>query len=127
MAKVTREVLVRGWVARLRSGDVVKVTGRLRDAGGGRCAMGVLCDVAEAFGLGSWEPAPYDKRQPLHFVGKSGHDGGTMIPIDVQQVLGDIGEVHYEGYPHMIWDLSDSVRYDLTFDQIADLVEAEYL
>jgi hypothetical protein len=47
------------WVTRLESGTVPQVTSKLRgaraDGADGRCCLGVLCDLAEAAGVGRWE------------------------------------------------------------------------
>lgn len=42
------------WVGALRSGEYTQGTGRLRNDEGGRCCLGVLCDIAAAKGLGYW-------------------------------------------------------------------------
>ena len=53
------------WVEALRSGEYTQGTGRLRNDEGGRCCLGVLCDIAAAKGLGYWVQKEGDGGAPI--------------------------------------------------------------
>ena len=113
------------WIAKLRSGEVDQVQGVLADTDGGRCCLGVLCDMAveeditqrflsdggTAYSYGSLDLS--DDRRDYH-----------TLPLSVQ-IWAGIGDRF--GMPQNIFgavaltDLNDNGK---TFAEIADVIEA---
>ena len=108
------------WVQALRSGKYPQTTGRLHD-NKGFCCLGVLCDVAIKNGL------------PVQ-VAKSLRPGGLTVflyddvvgslPESVQEWAGVKGENPCIDYAITCTQANDDA--ELSFAQIADLVEKNY-
>lgn len=96
------------WVERLRSGNIVKTTGTLRD-GSRRCALGVLADVAVERDL-------LELSGNYSYTDKSGFASRSTIPKGAAKRLG-LTPTELDA----IVKLNDS--NGLSFDEIADYVE----
>lgn len=120
--------VIRQWIAALRSGEFKQTQGRLgevaEDGSNAYCCLGVLCELAMAEGL--------VRHQEKNF--EWAYDGETMLPpTAVAHFIGD-PEYTYEVSIHD--DEFDSDRIELsslnddhawTFEQIADVLEDNYL
>jgi hypothetical protein len=108
------------WVEALSSGKYKQGRDALRrkDA---FCCLGVLCDLASQDGTGKWGKAG-DK---LYHFYTEGQEKGGFLPVAVQDWAGldDMSPgVHHEGECRALAGLNDD---GLTFNQIADLIEAQ--
>lgn len=56
---LTPEQVRTRWTTRLRNPGAIQARGKLRKKDGGRCCLGVLCDMAQDAGLGHWKSASY--------------------------------------------------------------------
>lgn len=117
--------IARYWVEALRSGRWTQGSPFLRSVNDEFSAEGVLADLAEFHGVVSWENGTDGWFLPPY-------DTGTALPPSVREWAGCKGmhpsqmfPLEYEGERHPIWRLED--RFKLTFDQLADLIEAQYV
>lgn len=116
----------------LRSDRYEQATGFLRAAGLGittkphMCVLGVACDVS---GVGEWGEVMLStggwKFRPYLVPGESYQ--WTKLPSAVMRWYGfasRVPRVTVDGYPRPLSELNDE---GYTFDQLADLIEKEYL
>lgn len=115
------------WVAALRSGEYEQAWGVLRDDAGGRCCLGVLCDLAVEDGVippadrnaldGSWLYAGEDTELPPVVRDWAGLRMCNPVP--------GIDECDGDGNPASLAELNDGSdeRQGWTFAQIADVIE----
>lgn len=110
--------LIQKWVTALRSGEYKQGRGHLRD-GDEYCCLGVLCDIS---GAGKW------RNDATVFVHFDGEEASTMPPPSIRRLVG-IGAswqvTTKEGRREPLSYLNDDTG--LSFGEIADLVEAEWL
>lgn len=130
------------WLKRLRSGSIKQIVNKLADAKGGRCCLGVACDIAVEQGI---IPPPAESQLP-HFSGflrykneVSDRDcDGTItgLPSKVQEFFGltTAGGQYYKEYPVGHQDalvrestglITDNDDHRKTFAQIADIIESK--
>jgi hypothetical protein len=124
------------WIDALRSGDYQQGTGRLR-SNDGFCCLGVLCDLyaQEHFNQG-WVFKEENEENPLpqdywYFDGES-----ELLPSSVRQWAGlysssPVIKVEVEDEPEdEDWDkmiaIAELNDNGSTFNQIADLIEAQF-
>jgi hypothetical protein len=95
------------WVDALRSGKYQQAQGHLRN-GDSFCCLGVACDIS---GIGTWTESGYS----INHYGSY-----KLLPKEVRNWLGlkDISGSY--GATHLAWE-NDQGK---TFEQIADLIEA---
>jgi hypothetical protein len=96
------------WVEALRSGKYEQTTGVLRNAGEGRCCLGVACEVLST----QWEKNGADYWTPLGFK----MDGYLPEPIGQRFGLDSQAMAKF-----VRWN--DNVRK--SFEEIADIIERE--
>jgi len=108
------------WVAALRSGEYKQGKGVLRK-GNELCCLGVLCEVAILSGI---------ELKVHHKNGYTQYDGhGSGLPGTVREWAGlDDGQPYTsrmddDGFPMRISHVNDG---GASFEQIADLIEAEF-
>jgi len=118
------------WVAALRSGNYKQGIGALRTENDEFCCLGVLCDLAEAEGIGAWEYTPLEivaediDANAWTFVTETTDNPG-ILPSEVMQWAG------VESGNPVVVDSTTLVKTSLsgindsggTFDQIADAIE----
>ena len=119
--KETREHR-KAWVEALRSDDYEQAQSVLRYIDNQYCCLGVACDIS---GLGEW--VLYEGQYSYVTDRDSEIE---LLPIEVQDWLGlksstgrHFSDTFQEG--KSLSDLNDN--YNLTFDDIADIIEAEAL
>jgi len=121
MTKPTKEQ-IQAWVRALRSGEYSQTKGRLQDDSG-HCCLGVACDVFIPDGLKTMHPTtglmngvlPHNQANSPEWLNSAGRILGTYIPD-----LNDCGKIN----------ISEEIneQFDrFTFDEIADLLEYEYI
>lgn len=117
------------WVAALRSGQYSQGMYYLKRGVTGTtefryCPLGVLCDLAVRLKITTWDHLRHDGKWMI---------GGQLssLPLPVWEWAGIEGmhpsqlvPLEWNGEKYPIWELND--RYKLSFDQIADLLEAQY-
>lgn len=129
------------WLERLRSGTIPQIAGRLGNTEGGRCCLGVLCDIAVEEGV-----IPEAVLDPVSGYYRYGNPNGlplgvfdtngtstATLPVGVQTWAGVRGKelelpvpVNFnpERNPaKVITLLNDAAGY--TFPQIADVIEEQ--
>ena len=120
--------LVKLWVEALRSGKYQQVQYKLREKpedGGGHCCLGVLCEVAKP--MLSLEGT----KELEDYLDNRGYP-----PKEILKLLGQDIEIEDAKYQYisvqmkdggfiLVLSLNDS--YNMTFDQIADLLEQTHL
>lgn len=113
---------------RLRSGHVKQVQGALGTPEGGRCCLGIVCDVAREYGV--IEAPVLVKVQPTsdnttgEILKYAGHVGN--LPSAVQTFFGFTsasGSYNANGEDRSLLDDNDGRL--LTFAQIADIIESK--
>jgi hypothetical protein len=120
------------WVAALRNPEAKQIRGYLGNPDGGRCCLGVLCDLAVEDGV--IEP-PEEEAE----YGELFYDGASSLPSDTVlrwagfspcsddrfRYYGNVAlldrEEARDGTRVCAQDANDGLQ--LTFDQIADLIE----
>ena len=124
------------WIAELRSGRRVQITGTLRgrtdDGEVGECCLGVACDLSD---VGEWTPfgdyephegSPNDATLPLAVARWLGLDIAVEFDDGIDPYF-DIPDVYLDrsrgGLPYIVTCASANDDLGLTFDQIADLAE----
>lgn len=114
---------VQSLVARLRSGHVKQIRGRLADQFGGRCCLGVACDIGVEYGVIA-PPQRVAFNTGLLAYGKN-CDAGTL-PEEVQAFFGFSSRAgaytDAAGIERAL--LEDNDGRGLTFPQIADIIES---
>jgi hypothetical protein len=125
---------IKAWVDALRSGQFSQTTGKLRDVGGGRCCLGVACDVYhQETHQGTWEEAKLGDDGIPFVDGNNNRQTGAMPPAVVQwlglssgdpivQITVDDDDVENECSLSICND-----DKEMDFDQIADAIERTYL
>lgn len=106
------------WVKALRSGQYNQGRHALKTPGDTYCCLGVLCELAKEDGIGDW-----DGRRSF-VVSERDYSSGSL-PLGVQEwAETDLDpEVTHEGKIKSLSALND--EFKLSFDEIADLVEAQ--
>ncbi len=110
------------WVTALRSGEYRQAYEVLRNDAGGRCCLGVLCEIAVADGVlaaavrsrldGSWQYDGHDTELPEAVQSWAGLSSNNPY-VDVKDVPVSLAELN-DG---------DEERGSWTFAQIADVIE----
>lgn len=103
------------WVEALRSGNYKQTKGYLHDDVG-YCCLGVACDIS---GLGGWEQK--EDNDWYYYMDKA-----DTLPEEVIDWLGlntSIGRLVFHVYP----DLAKANDRGTTFEQIANIIEREYV
>lgn len=128
--------LIKKWVKALRSGEYTQGKKALRDTENNFCCLGVLCDITKEklnleWGLGVDE---------IYYMGEEKCDG--VLPFEVSEYLGEVLDhriVIRDSNSKIPEDVSRYLRfndtyltelnddYDLTFNEIADILEEEFL
>lgn len=138
MNSINKE-LVKLWVEALRSGKYKQGRKALRDKHNKYCCLGVLCDISKKDLKISWKEVTEDDVYsfkdsygvlPDVMLGYLGLDcnnvliktSNSKIPIDKMEKIGIPG--YNKKYISLI-TLND--RYKLSFEQIADIIEEEFL
>jgi hypothetical protein len=113
------------WIAALRSGTYAQGRGLLRQDDC-YCVWGVACDVS---GLGTWKPVQpgfhtlefkYDE-----FTGATGSPPEKVVDWVGKGFWYDFGVSGRLGKDYTLMDLNDGDSVEpVTFDQLADLIEA---
>lgn len=132
--------LIEKWVEALRSGDYKQGRQALRNKYNEYCCLGVLCDISKKHLEIDWEPEDIDDDFEIYIMEKN----GGVLPNSVWEYLGK--EVDYKVnistsnskilnvvaesflYPLIkisLVTLNDI--YKLSFSQIADILEEEFL
>lgn len=107
------------WTARLDSGEVEQIQGRLSDGKKGRCCLGVLCDIAVEDGV--IHPPHWDEaRETMYYS-----DSAAYLPAEVMDWAGldtpyGVSFVDEDGYNTDLTDLND-IR-DNSFVEIAEVI-----
>jgi len=137
--------LIKEWVKALRSGEYTQGKRALRDTENKFCCLGVLCDITKEklnleWGLWADEIADELVEGEVYHIGKE--KCGGVLPFEVSQYLGaeldhrvviktDNSKIPEEvnnslrfNYTYLT-DLNDD--YGLTFNEIADILEEEFL
>lgn len=110
------------WLAALESGDYPKTIGNLKDKYG-YCCLGVLCDLAAAEGIGTWE-----KVNSFDFAFKSASGTDTALLPKAVADWAEISVVGHESESYLIYagnvDLAGlNDRHD-TFGLIVSTIRA---
>ena len=112
------------WVKALRTGAYPQGRCQLRSPDDKFCPMGVLCDLAVMVGVTAWE-----RLDGIWFIPP--FEGGAAITPAIAEWAGFRGmhlsqpvPLTFGGVKHPIWRLND--KFKLSFDTIADLIEAQY-
>jgi len=120
--------LVKLWVEALRSGRYQQVQYKLREKpedGGGHCCLGVLCEVAKP--MLSLEGT----KELEDYLDNRGYP-----PKEILKLLGQNIEIEDAKYQYISVQMKDggfipahslNDSYNMTFDQIADLLEQTHL
>jgi len=115
MTNVNREN-VQAWVDALRSGEYDQAKEVLHTSDGSYCCLGVACEIS---GLGDWDGEYYKIADEERWSG--------VLPPAVQKWLG----LGIRSSNPMLRGNTTAVTlnddFDLTFAEIADLVEKKYL
>lgn len=119
---------LRLWVAALRSGDFTQTTGALEELQDDdtvrHCCLGVVCRVALKNGL----ELDVTNASPIAPMAKFDGEHG-YLPQKVRDWLGITGrdpQLLFEGDFHGAAALNDSTDKNLTFNDIADLIEKTF-
>lgn len=106
-------------LARLRSGRVKQIKYRLADPDGGRCCLGVACDIGVEYGAVKLPVAL--GRSYLTYEGSTG-----LLPERVKNLFGfdSIGGAYIDAKGEHQSLHNDNDNRDLTFSQIADIIES---
>jgi len=121
MTKPTKEQ-IQAWVRALRSGEYSQTKGRLQNDSG-HCCLGVACDVFIPNGMKTMHPTtglmngalPHDQANSPEWLRKLERILGVLIPA-----LNDYGSINI--------GLEHNEQFEpFTFDEIADLLEYEYI
>lgn len=115
------------WLERLRSGEIVQGTGRLRKEDQSRCCLGVLCDIAESEGVGSWTRVDAYGPEKWAF-GIGGEDlSEGCLPVGVAKWAGfDLQKDGLNGTLEgndCLASMNDNFE---SFETIADVIEANF-
>ena len=111
------------WIKALRSGDYKQTNGNLRDENG-YCCLGVACDIS---GLGVWKKyrnALYEYNSIEEHVWTE----AIELPVVVRNYFGLItvqGKYFKSTLENEIDSLMIANDGNLSFDQIADIIESE--
>ena len=110
------------WIEALRSGQYQQTSGLLR-SDNGFCCLGVACDIS---GLSEWQENFAPNEDGIPFVYYSYLDAPDVLPKEVLEWLGLKGP---QGLlrNHVFNDLAHANDKNLSFEQIADLIESEFL
>lgn len=121
------EIVKQMWITQLRVPGAEQAKGVLKDERGARCCLGVLCDIAEIAGQGTWSVNPYCSDGRHRFTPPEGYSESTITPTWVTRWsgLGDSnpevpGVRDRDGNLMSLAHLNDT---GLTFPQIADVIE----
>jgi hypothetical protein len=110
------------YLARLRSGALKQIQGKLGTVDGGRCCLGVACDVAVEYGV--IPPPTVVEKSMLLAYGPHGNRG--LMPVEVVEFFGFSTRggsyIDVEGLGHSLY--IDNDGFKLTFAQIADIIES---
>lgn len=134
--------VIRQWVAALRSGDYKQTQRKLGRVDGdgyaSYCCLGVLCELAKAEGLVQRDVAVlslddqvlrYDREQCLppravsHYIGDPDFDYSVGLPHGLR----NNGRFYEDSGPEEIELACLNDDHAWTFEQIADVLEANYL
>lgn len=108
----------REWMKRLRSGDISQLTDHLGDIEGGRCCLGVLCDIAVEKGI-ILEPTLNEDAKHLTYA----HCFVRCVP-PVVSIWAEMSDPHGIGsYSSGQANLANDNDTGQTFLQIADIIE----
>jgi len=137
--------LIKEWIEALRSGEYTQGKKALRNIKNEFCCLGVLCDITKEKLNLEWELEVYELADELieeevYHIGKEKCEG--VLPFKVSDYLGaeldhrvviktDNSKIPEEVNSGLKWDytyLTDlNDDYDLTFNEIADILEEEFL
>lgn len=123
------------WVAALRSGQYKQGQGRLRSPQDGFCCLGVLCDLAVKEKVAEWrytDPNPEANCGIWSCQVNGWNDSkNDVLPYGVSLWAGVfdmddlfINEVGIDDTPDGQWITWLNDHYRLSFDELADLIEA---
>lgn len=128
----TREQVVEKWIEWLRSDQFDQIDGQLGRQSPSekpeRCCLGVVCDVVREFNPEFHMGVDADAGYEVEFGEE--HES-TVLPAEIKKFLGyssQNADVYVPGYGNIwyMFDLASLNDDGLTFDQIADLIEAGY-
>jgi len=113
---------IQKWVTALRSAEYSQTKGKLQDEQG-HCCLGVACDIFIPDGMKTMHPTtglmigvlPHNQVHAPEWLNSAGRILGTCIPD-----LNDCGKIN----------ISEEINEQFepfTFDEIADLLEYEYI
>lgn len=117
---------VRKWVDALRDGGYRQATGNLTN-GDGFCCLGVACDIS---GVGSWNEMDEYETEYDSGDGPVQEFEASALPRAVQEWLGvdtDNPELPHTPEQGRMTCIGANDDFGLSFEQIADLIEAQYL
>lgn len=137
MAEPMNPEVKKEWLAALRSGDYSQGRNVLETTDGRFCCLGVLCDLAKDAGVVRREE---QEDGSITYVGRRGggvdmnrlHSSQIALPFDVMEWAG-LHQSEPEVAGHYV--APDGVRargltvandHDMTFEQIADIIEVEF-
>lgn len=112
------------WLDRLENGNIPQATGKLGDLEGGRCCLGVLCDIAVEEGI-IQPPTVYDDQ--LKYA-----DELVILPRDVMEWAGlDYNNGGFSADPEKTPDfMDDALSYQndqgKTFPEIAQIIRERF-
>ena len=120
--------VIEDWIKKLRSGEYKQTKRSLKDCNG-HCCLGVFMEsVNEKFNIGTW--TLFNGRfmfEQLNLEGNKLIDI-AWIPPNIKEIFGfdsSFVDISYKGEQTYLSSLNDS--YDLSFAEIADLVEEQIL
>lgn len=121
------------WVKALRSGEYKQGQFQLRPSTENFCCLGVLCDLAEKEGIGSWRSFKEADAYAFYAGGNGSNEDSWRLDRLPTQVclwanIDEIGSlpipIHLKGGDcFTLAKANDS--YKLNFDEIADIIERE--
>lgn len=131
--------LVKQWVEALRSDKYEQGKKALRSKDDKFCCLGVLCDISKTHLNIDWEPEEEREDFKIYVMDKN----GGVLPDKVWEYLGKeavdykvqitttnskIPTFITESYPFsLIYLITLNDRYKLSFSEIADIIEEEFL
>lgn len=124
------------WVAALRGGEYQQGNNFLHRVGGGMCCLGVLCALAVKNGVIP-EPVAVEEADvdggsvEVYRYGKTDVSSGDASIIYLPNAVADWSGAHVFGdLPQAGWVSGESLSIlndaGRTFEEIADIIEAEY-
>lgn len=114
-----KKTIMKKWVAALRSGDYTQAQGSLLSKnleGDSHCCLGVLCDLAEKAGKGSWDG--------YFFMDKQFQSTNSWLPPGIMKWTGV--KTEHGAFSASVKSLVGLNDAHTSFTELADIIEANY-